>query len=71
MQFFKEAHPITEIPISDPKYPAQWRTLPDAPPVVYARGDIALLQTRKFTIVGARRTPAPALKLGARIAKEL
>lgn len=71
MQFFKEAQPITKIPISDPKYPAQWRALPDAPPVVYARGDIALLQTRKFTIVGARRTPAPALKLGARIAKEL
>lgn len=71
MQFFEKAQPITEIPISDPRYPAQWRAFPDAPPVVYARGDITLLQTRKFTVVGARRTPVPALKLGARIAKEL
>ena len=39
--------------------------------MVYARGNIALLRERKFTVVGARRTPAPALKLGARICKEL
>lgn len=63
--------PIVEIPISSPDYPAEWRALPDAPSTVYARGDIALLKMRKFTVVGARRTPAPAMKLGAKIAKEL
>ena len=68
---FEKSQPIVEIPISDPLYPTEWKGLPDAPPVIYARGNIALLQERKFTVVGARRTPAPALKLGARICKEL
>ena len=68
---FEKSQPIVEIPISDPLYPNEWKGLPDAPPVVYARGNIALLRERKFTVVGARRTPAPALKLGARICKEL
>ena len=68
---FEKSQPIVEIPISDPLYPMEWKALPDAPPVVYARGNIVLLRERKFTVVGARRTPAPALKLGARICKEL
>lgn len=71
MTFIDKAQPIVEIPISSPDYPAEWKALNDAPPVVYAKGNIALLQGRKFTVVGARRTPAPALKLGARICKEL
>lgn len=68
-EFRKEA--ITEIPISSELYPIEWRCLSDAPPILYAYGNLSLLQRRKFTIVGARRTPANALKLGANIAKEL
>lgn len=71
MQYFEKSQPIVEIPISAPEYPAEWKTLSDPPTTVYAKGDIALLKERKFTIVGARRTPSPALKLGAKIAKEL
>ena len=71
MSFVEKAQPILEIPISSPDYPVEWKGLPDAPPVIYARGNIALFKERKFTVVGARRTPAPALKLGARICKEL
>lgn len=71
MNFVEKAQPIVEIPISHPDYPVEWRALPDAPQVIYARGNLALLKGRKFTVVGARRTPAPALKLGARICKEL
>ena len=66
-----KAQPIVEIPISSPDYPAEWKSLPDAPSVIYARGNIALLRGRKLTVVGSRRTPAPALKLGVRICKEL
>lgn len=66
-----KAQPIVEIPISSPDYPAEWKSLPDAPPVIYARGNIALLRGRKLAVVGSRRTPAPALKLGGRICKEL
>ena len=68
---FTSTQPIVEIPISSPDYPAEWRALTDAPAVVYAKGNLALLRMRKFTVVGARRTPAPAMKLGAKIAKEL
>ena len=68
---FEKTQPIVEIPVSSPDYPVEWKGLPDAPPVIYARGNIALLRERKFTVVGARRTPVPALKLGARICKEL
>ena len=68
---FEKTQSIVEIPVSSPDYPVEWKGLPDAPPVIYARGNIALLRERKFTVVGARRTPAPALKLGARICKEL
>ncbi len=60
-----------EIPLSSALYPKEWKTLKDPPPVLYARGDTALLQGRKFTIVGSRRTPAPALQAGKEIAKEL
>lgn len=71
MQNFEKSQPIVEIPISSPEYPKEWRALSDAPPILYAKGDISLLGGRKFTVVGARRTPSPALKLGAKIAKEL
>ena len=71
MSVFDKSQPIVEIPISSPDYPAEWKVLPDAPPVIYARGDVALLRGRKFTVVGSRRTPAPALKLGTRVCKEL
>ena len=71
MQNYEKAQPIVEISISSREYPAEWRELSDAPPVLYAKGDISLLKGRKFTVVGARRTPSPALKLGVKIAKEL
>lgn len=62
---------ILEISRSSAEYPKEWQNFPDAPPTLYAVGDISLLQERKFAVVGSRRTPAPALKLGAEIAKEL
>ncbi len=52
-------------------YPKAFLALPDAPEALYAVGNVALLREEKFTIVGSRRTPAHALKIGAQIAKEL
>jgi DNA processing protein len=60
-----------EIPLSSALYPEEWKTLNNPPPVLYARGNTELLKARKFTIVGSRRTPAPALQAGKEIAKEL
>ena len=52
-------------------YPTAWKTLADAPETLYAVGNIQLLKERKFTVVGSRRTPAFALKIGTQIAKDL
>lgn len=62
---------VREIAIQSALYPSEWKTLSDAPAVLYAVGNINLLQTRKFTVVGSRRTPASALRLGAEICKTL
>ncbi|MBR2375490.1 MAG: DNA-protecting protein DprA [Clostridia bacterium] len=62
---------IQAVPLGSPLYPKEWTELKDAPPVVYAYGDLSLLAQRKLVIVGSRRTPANALKLGSSIAKEL
>lgn len=62
---------IVEISHSLLEYPKEWKTLSDAPPTLYAVGDISLLQGRKIAVVGSRCTPAPALKLGKEISKEL
>ena len=52
-------------------YPAEWKELSDKPQTLFAVGNIELLKTRKFTIVGSRRTSKGALVLGEEIAKEL
>ncbi|MBO5412411.1 MAG: DNA-protecting protein DprA [Clostridia bacterium] len=62
---------LQTIPFGDPRYPKAWTALQDAPKTVYAYGDMSLLAQRKFVIVGSRRTPANALKLGNTIAKDL
>ncbi len=62
---------LTEIPISDPRYPAEWKGLSSPPQTLYALGNLALLQGRKFAVVGSRTTPANALRLGGQICKAL
>ena len=52
-------------------YPKEWRILQDAPPTIYAVGNVALLKKTKLVVVGSRRTPTPALRLGGNIVKEL
>ena len=56
---------------ASPLYPKSFTALSDAPERLYAVGNINLLKERKITIVGSRRTPAYALKIGAQIAGEL
>lgn len=62
---------IVTIPREAADYPAQWRGISDAPERVYALGELRLLRRRKLAIVGSRRTPVTALKLGTEIAKTL
>jgi len=60
-----------QLDMSSPFYPSEWKTLPDAPKVLQYLGDATLLQTRKFTVVGSRTTPAQAKKLGKTVVGDL
>lgn len=62
---------IREIPFQSEAYPKELKTLSKPPEILYAVGNISLLNARKFTVVGSRRTTAAALKLGAEICGEL
>lgn len=69
--FINDEKFIFSIEKDSEEYPVCWKDLPDAPNVLYGRGDKSLLKTRILTIVGSRRTPLQALKTGAQIAQEL
>ena len=62
---------VTPIPICSKAYPNEWKAESDAPIVLYAKGDLSLLKTDKFCIVGSRRTANTALKTGEKLAEEL
>jgi DNA processing protein len=68
---FLDEKKITAIPYPSPDYPSEWKELSDYPLVAYVMGDVSVLKKRKLCIVGSRRTPAAALKVGGEIAKEL
>ena len=62
---------IEPIPYPAEDYPSSWRALSDAPLVLYAKGNRALLRKKTFAIVGSRRTPNQALKIGEKIAESV
>lgn len=70
MQTF-EKHSITPVAYGSEYYPKAWLSLPDAPLVLYAKGDLSLLNTRLFCVVGSRRTPPAVLKLSEKLCEEL
>jgi DNA processing protein len=45
-----------------PEYPARLSAIPDAPPVLWIRGDIAALRTPQIAIVGSRNASASGTK---------
>ena len=53
------------------EYPADLATLPDAPPILWARGDIGLLQRPMVAIVGARNASSLGLRMARRLADGL
>lgn len=52
-------------------YPEELRHIPDPPLVLYCKGDTSLLGTRKFAIVGSRRTRPQTLRQTERFAAGL
>lgn len=47
-------HAISVIPYNSSEYPAQLKQIPDAPAILFARGDIDLLSAPQLAIVGSR-----------------
>ena len=56
---------------TDPRYPRALRELEDAPALLYAVGDLALLEAPCIGIVGSRKCSSAALDFVAGIAEEL
>jgi DNA processing protein len=54
------------VPLYHPLYPALLAEIPDPPPLLYARGDLGLLQHPWFAVVGSRKASA----MGRRAASE-
>lgn len=55
----------------DPDYPAALMDLPDAPPVLWAQGDVALLNRPMVALVGARNASSLGLRMARRLAEAL
>lgn len=49
------------IPFFSKDYPEKLKVIKDFPPLLYCKGDISLLHTKSFAIVGSRRTNPKAL----------
>lgn len=61
----------TPIGFDDPSYPVALTTIADPPPVLWARGTIARLNTSAVAIVGARAASPYALSVAERLAADL
>jgi len=62
---------ISLIALGEPDYPARLRMIDDAPPLLGARGKIAVLTTNMIAVVGSRNASAAGAKFAERIAHEL
>jgi DNA processing protein len=58
------------VTILDPDYPARLRAVPQAPPVLFARGSLTP-DDPAVSVVGSRRVSAPGLALTAEVARGL
>lgn len=55
----------------EPDYPAALRSIADPPPVIYARGHLALLERPAVAVIGARNASAAGRKIARQIAEGL
>jgi DNA processing protein len=55
----------------EPDYPASLIDLPDAPPILWAQGDVSLLNRPMVALVGARNASSLGLRMARRLAESL
>lgn len=66
-----EKQNINLLAIADEKYPKLLRNIPDAPIMLYVKGDVEVLNTPTFAIVGARDCLEYGYEMTIKIADEL
>jgi len=59
------------VPFTDPRYPPRLKDIFDPPPLLFARGNVDLLQELAIGIVGTRRPTAYGTTVASRLAKDL
>lgn len=62
---------ITAITVKSKDYPKSLKDIPTLPFVIYAKGDISLLHSKSFSIVGSRKSLPISKNLAANYAKSL
>lgn len=63
---------IHALPISSPAYPATLRSINDAPPILYVRGNLSVLASLPgVAVVGTRKATAHGVLIAERIAQHL
>ncbi|NOR81394.1 MAG: DNA-protecting protein DprA [Methyloprofundus sp.] len=56
---------------TDPDYPSQLKEIPDPPPVLFARGDVDLIQFPQIAIVGSRNPSSAGTQIATDFASSL
>ncbi len=59
------------VTLADPAYPSTLLAMPDPPPVLYVKGDLALLHASAIALVGSRNGTPQGLEDAAHFAREL
>ena len=59
------------IPMTDPRYPPRLLSIFDAPPMLFVRGRVELLQAVMIGVVGTRRPTTYGTTVAARLARDL
>ena len=65
------AQGIELLALGEPDYPARLQAIDDPPPLIAARGDLAILNRPLVAIVGSRNASAAGMKFAERIARDL
>jgi DNA processing protein len=65
------ARGIRALPWNDPRFPAALLAIPDAPPALWYRGELAALAAPAVAIVGSRAASRVALETAVRLAADL
>ncbi len=57
--------------IGDAAYPADLASLPDAPPILWVRGDVSILSRPMIALIGARNASSLGLRMARFLARDL